>query len=370
MIEQTLAEQLRISDVEIVRRKELLKFSADDVAALVACQGLVAERVEAIVGQFYEDQGRDPEFTRLIGDADTFRRLKVTMRQYVLDLFGGDYGMHYVNARLRIGKVHERIGVPPKLYLSSTAALEDLIDANLFGDRADGQNLRAMRALRKLMNFDTQLVLDTYIAGLSAQLEAAKDEALRYADGLADKARELTELSRVDALTGLGNRRAFLDDFAREFNRARRAGGPLSLVYFDLNAFKLLNDSQGHAAGDRVLALVGSTLRSSMRGSDRGYRYGGDEFCIVMPGADLASAESAVGRLIRDFDPGSNGVSLSVGILQIDSGHDGDPGELVRAADRLMYQSKDLSRQSPGHHVTKGTWPSGNGAVIQLRAAG
>lgn len=370
-IDLTLAEQLRISEADIARRKQLLKFHDGDVAALVDCQARVAGKVDTIVHRFYEEQRQQPEFNQLIGDADTFNQLRVSMRRYIVELFDGGYDKDYVNNRLRIGKVHERIGVPPKLYISAVVMLEDVIVRILF--EGDGQteeaDRSASRALHKLLMFDMQLVCDTYIASLTSQLEAAKDEAVRYADGLVEKTRELSELSRVDALTGLGNQRAFLDDFAREFSRAHRSQLPLALIYFDLNAFKQLNDSEGHTAGDRLLAMVGSTIRSSIRASDRGYRYGGDEFCVVLSDTDIRHARNVIDRMIGSFGSDVGGVTFSVGILEIDTSQDADAADLINAADRLMYRSKDRSKQSPGHHITAGTWPGDDGNVIVLRVA-
>src|SRR5204862_6949646 len=90
-------------------------------------------------------------------------------------------------------------------------------------------------------------------------------------------------LARVDPLTGLGNRRAFEESMATEIARSRRHESPLSLLICDLDQFKKINDAYGHLAGDNCLRQVADALRNELRGADVCFRWGGDEFVVVLP---------------------------------------------------------------------------------------
>ena len=115
--EQTLLEQMRITDFEVEHRKILFSFSNADAQLLLSCKPTIEQNIDSVVTEFYRMQTSVAEIALLIGDADTLARLRSAQRKYILDLFGGLYDLEYVNNRLRIGLVHKRIGVEPKLYL-------------------------------------------------------------------------------------------------------------------------------------------------------------------------------------------------------------------------------------------------------------
>lgn len=116
---------------------------------------------------------------------------------------------------------------------------------------------------------------------------------------LAERESRQAHLARVDPLTGLGNRRAFEEALAIEGARSRRAGSTLSLVVLDVDDFKAINDGFGHEAGDRVLHAVAETIRKEGRASDRAFRWGGDEFAVLLPDTDLEHARAASERILR-----------------------------------------------------------------------
>ena len=130
-LNKTLAEQLQISEMEIEKRKKLLEFSQEDAELLRSYKPLIAKYLDGIVKTFYDHQLQVPEIALLIGDAETFRRLESAMHRYVLDLFDGHYDEEYVNKRLRIGKVHQRIGVSSKLYLAEIYQLQKILNNTL-----------------------------------------------------------------------------------------------------------------------------------------------------------------------------------------------------------------------------------------------
>ncbi len=117
-LNQTLAEQLNISKHEIEKRKHFLNFTKKDVDILLAYKPIIAKHCAGIVKNFYDFMTSYSDVASIIGDAETMRRLNSSMNRYVLELFDGHYDGDYVSKRLRIGLVHQRIGVSSDLYLA------------------------------------------------------------------------------------------------------------------------------------------------------------------------------------------------------------------------------------------------------------
>ncbi|MBI3979759.1 MAG: diguanylate cyclase [Chloroflexi bacterium] len=162
---------------------------------------------------------------------------------------------------------------------------------------------------------------------------------------------ELEHLANEDFLTGLTNRRAFEERFRQEWERAHRYGRPLALALLDLDDFKRVNDTHGHRIGDRVLAAVGRALRSTFRIADVTARYGGDEFVVLMPETDEASARIAISRLMAALEAlnarGDLPVAVSISVGLAVHSHERDPEALLEAADRALYADKQIRHQHP-----------------------
>ncbi|HJV65597.1 MAG TPA: protoglobin domain-containing protein [Geomonas sp.] len=191
--DQTMMEQMRIGKHEIRRRRELARLGDEEDALLSGCRPFIEEEIDAIVEEFYQVQTADKEIAQLIGDADTLRRLHATQRQYVLDLFSGQTDIDYVNNRLRIGLVHKRIGVEPKLYLSAVNVLKEILYKSLERRITDREQLATTRrALDRLLNFDVTLVFDTYTRSLLSEVQTARDRLEVYAASLEVQVSERT----------------------------------------------------------------------------------------------------------------------------------------------------------------------------------
>jgi diguanylate cyclase (GGDEF)-like protein/PAS domain S-box-containing protein len=159
---------------------------------------------------------------------------------------------------------------------------------------------------------------------------------------------KLKHLSITDSLTGLYNQRHFHAVLEAELERAKRYGRPLSLVCIDLDDFKQVNDRLGHLVGDDALRFTGRTVHRHLRKTDMAFRYGGDEFMLLLPETSAAEAEAIAGRLKEAFDrrwaeewmskPRCPLVSVSKGVVEFDQ-HESAEG-LVHRADELMYQAK------------------------------
>jgi diguanylate cyclase (GGDEF)-like protein len=160
--------------------------------------------------------------------------------------------------------------------------------------------------------------------------------------GSADRVGRLRHEATHDALTGLANRRAFFARLTQETARSERHGGSFALVLCDMDGLKGINDTHGHAAGDRALCLLAEVLRTGLRRSDEAYRLGGDEFALLLADADRADADHVVERLRRGLAGGGIAPVGSVDACFGVAVHvEGQPSErLVSEADRALYLAK------------------------------
>jgi diguanylate cyclase (GGDEF)-like protein len=164
----------------------------------------------------------------------------------------------------------------------------------------------------------------------------------------------LEERSTIDPLTGLANRRSLIESACEEIQSSRRTGRPLSLLMIDLDHFKRINDTLGHAHGDAVLIAVATALRGTLRAIDHVGRWGGEEFIVVLPESDGEAAVAAAERIrfaigaLRIFHEDRTAVTtVSIGVATL-AGADGDPHRLFHTltenADHALYDAKDDGR--------------------------
>jgi diguanylate cyclase len=159
--------------------------------------------------------------------------------------------------------------------------------------------------------------------------------------------REVGEHASHDALTGVLNRRGLLDVFARETARARRNGQPLALALIDLDDFKAINDRHGHAAGDAALLHLTRVLAKTLRPTDVCSRWGGEEFVVLMPGADRAAAKRALARVQKAIAGHAMvpplALFFSAGVVVGASGESLE--QLLARADRAVYRAKAAGKR-------------------------
>lgn len=162
--------------------------------------------------------------------------------------------------------------------------------------------------------------------------------------------RELTRLTRVDALTGLANRRCFDEELTRAGQRCRRTGEALSVMLIDIDRFKALNDGLGHQAGDEALRRVGATLGGmAVRHEDTLARYGGEEFAAILCGSDESGALTVAGRIRQALEdaaiahPVTGKVTVSIGIASRPA-HQIDLHRMIAEADAALYEAKRRGR--------------------------
>jgi len=171
--------------------------------------------------------------------------------------------------------------------------------------------------------------------------------------------KHLRKLSITDALTGLYNQRHFYTCLSKEIERSHRYQRPLSLICFDLDHFKACNDKLGHLEGDNILRIIGKLLLEIIRKSDQPFRYGGDEFFILLPEADSASAEQTSEKIRRNFNDrwpynvvykhiDLTPVTISFGVAQLEKKENAE--SLIKRADVAMYQAKRLGGDQVAIH--------------------
>jgi diguanylate cyclase (GGDEF)-like protein len=159
------------------------------------------------------------------------------------------------------------------------------------------------------------------------------------------------EMATVDSLTRLFLRDYFHRRLEEEHNRARRYGGSFAVLMLDLDDFKEINDRHGHLHGDRYLRALGLAIRSRLRAADLACRYGGDEFCLLLPETDLEGARiiaerlrKTVSRLLVEAEDATLRTTASIGVAVFPQHDSGDLHGLLLRADQALYQAKRAGR--------------------------
>jgi diguanylate cyclase (GGDEF)-like protein len=160
------------------------------------------------------------------------------------------------------------------------------------------------------------------------------------------------DIANRDALTGLANRRRLEMELERNISFSKRTGQPLAVIMMDLDKFKICNDTAGHLVGDNILRAVASTLRSRVRVTDLVVRWGGDEFCILVPATQPQGAIAAAESLVDAVKEATSAIALpaplepptaSAGVACFPEDGE-DPHTLILNADAALYQVKATGR--------------------------
>ncbi len=186
---------------------------------------------------------------------------------------------------------------------------------------------------------------------LRQQVERAMIE-LQFKNGqLQESLQRVEQMAATDPLTSLHNRRHFSTVLEQMFAEAHRYNTDLACVMIDLDAYKQLNDTFGHQVGDQLLVAAGKVIAANLRRMDVAARYGGDEFVLLLPRAQIAEATTVVQRIREEFFTASAailrreaGVRMSVGIGAISTGGISSADQLVASADKALYRAKEAGR--------------------------
>ncbi len=240
----------------------------------------------------------------------------------------------WVERTANLLRIQPGVALPPDLRLGSTWSHAALVVAPLRGPDGVAGGLCLLRGGEDAVFTDAELELIQLFAG---------HVAIALRNAVEHRAVEIR--AQTDSLTGLKNQGTFQERLSAWVHR----GSPFSLLIVDLDGFKSFNDALGHEAGNELLRDIAGAFRNACRDSDEVFRYGGDEFAIILAGADTPGAVEVadrVGRAVRGLRPGDDGdgpVSCSVGVatFPVDAA---DRNGLVLAADRACYAAKAAGR--------------------------
>ncbi|MBF0309397.1 MAG: GGDEF domain-containing protein [Magnetococcales bacterium] len=337
-------DQPGLDEAGLASRLRLFGMTDEDAATLGECSNYFAARAPVVVAEFFDILMTRPEAQEHIGKVDTLQMLRRSLQAYIVDLFQGRVDLAYVASRLRIGRIHQRIGVPPGVYLAAMNILHELLQEEMFrlGGESCATELRQRRqkALTTLLMFDTALVFETYSPHSQTPLT--------------EPASELEELSRKDALTGLFNQVAFLEYLRQQMALALRYHDVLTLVCFRLNDFQTLSSQAGREGTDQVLALLGKCLVETLRTEDIPFRTGEGAFAIIMPKTLETQATEVFRRLIRKFKGRTpHPATFSIGIAQTGPQTFLTQEQLLETAERCLQTASGYAERAPGFYIHK-----------------
>lgn len=180
-----------------------------------------------------------------------------------------------------------------------------------------------------------------FASGIVFDITQKKEQEI----SLKKKNEKLRESAETDALTGIKNRRAIMDELENRVLEASINKSPLSIAIFDIDRFKAINDTKGHVFGDKVINRVASIIATTIRGLDSAGRYGGEEFLVVLPNTDKTNAAAVAERIRQsieshDFGEGFK-VTISGGVKQFQGE---EKTELIAEADKNLYEAKNGGR--------------------------
>lgn len=248
---------------------------------------------------------------------------------------------------LLVGAVYQQ-WMPVVLY--SIAGSLAVIAAGVFatGRRWLKESARLKVAIRESRSNDCQIEPAQFQVKeirLCADVIASTLATMRHEN------KQMSDVASRDPLTGLPNRRAFMQTLTREAAVATRTGWPLSLMMVDLDHFKKLNDTYGHQAGDFVLQRASRRMASQLRRTDEVARYGGEEFVVILPNTRSDQAREVAEQLCNalrcdplTFEGQSISVTASIGVSEVQECKVEDATELIRLADEALYEAKSQGR--------------------------
>jgi diguanylate cyclase (GGDEF)-like protein len=338
-------ERFGLDEVERDKLLRLAELSSDDHALVHSLQrDVIAPDAQRIVSEFYLRMQQQPDFQELLAtNASRAETLKSAYRRYLLSFGVGFDSDEYFQERLHIGAVHAMVGVPLSFYLTACRFLEQLIVMRVLASEGDEAHRRALLGVvLKVMALDTALVSETYHG---SHVGALRDSV----EALRSRGEKLMRDLSTDSLTRVASRRSVLQVLDGALRTACSERRPVGIILLDIDHFKRINDRYGHITGDTVLQVTAARIRSSLRPADEVGRYGGEEFLIVLPGADEATGRQVASRirqsLSRDLVQ-ANGAAIPVTASQGIAVSDGSEEctTVIERADAALYAAKHAGR--------------------------
>jgi two-component system, cell cycle response regulator len=324
---------------DALARLAIFGLTESDQTNLSIIRNVLREQSKTVVDRFYDHLLAFPECQKILASETRVLRLKEAQRAYLSTL--GEFQVkdassvaRYFEGRFRVGVAHERVGLTPRLYAGAYAKLGQLA-TEAVAERHSGR-IDLIASLHKILILDSHLALEAY--------QTVREDAM------------VATASR-DFLTEVANRPAALEGLKREVERAIRFRRSMALLFIDVDHFKRINDSLGHAAGDSLLRQVAQALQAAVRPADIVGRYGGDEFLVGLVETELDAAIAVAERVRARLAGGASPITLSVGVVM--ANQDDTVQTLVDRADRAMYEAKKEGRDRvsvlPGPSEARGS---------------
>ncbi|MGL1893611.1 MAG: diguanylate cyclase [Spirochaetaceae bacterium] len=246
-----------------------------------------------------------------------------------------------------IDKKVEDIMVNPaeiSLYIEKIREKKSIKNIEVYVQKKDGKDISTLVSVSYRQDEKGTII---GVQGTLHDLSAIKEaEAERL------NAQKLEQISITDPLTGIYNRRYLFQEAEKEIDRAKRQDEPLTVIFFDIDHFKIINDTYGHLIGDQILIGLTALCQKHIRNIDILTRFGGEEFVILMPATDINSAEMTAERLrkivsetpLTKFKSKEISITISLGIALWKQSNSLDFNELLEQADNALYQSKEGGR--------------------------
>lgn len=325
----------------IAERLQWLGLSVNDLyTAEQLQQEIIQPHVDAIVSDFYTWLPTIDAARPLLADSEQVSRLKQTQTQYLLNLGIGFDQADYFESRLRVGQAHVWVGLSLSLYQCAYQHLSELILAHVDIGR---DNARALTTfVHKIVALDMSLAIETYHLTQVQSLEESLDRSQ-------SQQQDLRVAATTDSLTGLSNRETIIAQLNSTLQKPHQKSHPPVAIMVDIDHFKEVNDTHGHLVGDKVLTETARRINSALRDFDNIGRYGGEEFLLVLNGANLRTAQHVAERIrehvatqpinLQGLEVPVS-ISLGVAVARTDEAVDA----LVSRADKALYAAKASGR--------------------------
>jgi len=343
---QSLCDRFGFDGAGITERLRMIGLTNpnDPIVAEEFQTHVVQPHIDAIIDEFYDSLGQHPEFLQIVRERGHVNRLKMTQRKYLLNLGFQFETREYFEERLRVGTVHQHVGVSLSLYQCFYCLLQNLLISRIPQEmRLHPETFATLSTfIIKITSLDMSLAIETYHSTKVSTLEDSIDT-------IRDEGDLLRRTLQFDSLTQVCSRLYILQELRERLAAAHAESRPLSVVMADLDHFKNINDEYGHLMGDHVLRDVATRMVTGARGSDIVGRYGGEEFLIVFDNTELDLASELAERIrIRVMadpfceDSVSLWVTASFGVAL--ARPDDTVEILTSRADQAMYAAKKGGR--------------------------
>jgi len=307
-------------------------------------QNVIAPNLDDIVERFYGSLAGVEEFSRIVEEPSMVSRVRARQERYLLSLGVNFRARAYFEERLRIGAVHQRVGVPQSLYQCTYQWLQSLlIECIPRAIRDDDAAFQAMLGfILKITALDMSLAAESYCSARVSDLKQSLASER-------DKSDRLSKLAVTDWLTNLHNHSYSRRCLEAALVQANSDGSSLCVIMADLDHFKEINDAYGHLVGDEVLQIAAGRMISAARSDDEICRYGGEEFLFILRNTDIVEGDEVAERVRTRINSdavhsGDQRIKLTLSLGLAEASNDDTVNSLIERADKALYAAKRAGR--------------------------